>query len=335
MASNVFLLDKNDSHALQLFLWGKGHLDRDNSIVELASAGEGNMNCTLRVTTQTGSIILKQSRPYVERYPQIVAPVDRILWEAEFYRIVRQNTLFQSYTPEVLWMDKSNYLLALEDLGASSDFSFLYKKGLVVSRKDILSIAKVLSELHFLFNEKTITERISNIEMRKLNHEHIFKLPLQEHNGIDLDAYCAGLQDATAKYRQDDRLKEVALELGSIYLDANGTTLIHGDYYPGSWLKTTSGFRIIDPEFCFFGRPEFELGVAVAHLKMAQQPDSLIRDLFIYYHFDKEFDGSLFTKFAGIEIIRRLIGVAQLPLELTLQERLDLLEEARSLVVEG
>jgi 5-methylthioribose kinase len=104
---------------------------------------------------------------------------------------------------------------------------------------------------------------------------------------------------------------------------------------PEAGSKTAKGFRIIDPEFCFFGRPEFELGVAVAHLKMAQQPDALIKDLFIYYHFDKQFDGSLFTKFAGIEIIRRLIGVAQLPLELTLQERLDLLEEARALVVKG
>ena len=335
MAPTVFLLNKNDSHALQLFLWEKGHLDKDNSIVELASAGEGNMNCTLRVTTQSGSFVLKQSRPYVERYPQIAAPINRIHQEAEFYSIVRQNSLFKTYTPEVLWSDNENYLLALEDLGASSDFSFLYKKGVVVSSKDILSIAKVLSELHFRFNENTITERISNMEMRKLNHEHIFKLPLQEHNGIDLDAHCAGLQAATVKYRQDDRLKEVADELGSIYLEANGTTLIHGDYYPGSWLKTAKGFRIIDPEFCFFGRPEFELGVAVAHLKMAQQPDALIKDLFIYYHFDKQFDGSLFTKFAGIEIIRRLIGVAQLPLELTLQERLDLLEEARSLVVKG
>ncbi|MDP6909125.1 MAG: phosphotransferase, partial [Flavobacteriales bacterium] len=114
-----------------------------------------------------------------------------------------------------------------------------------------------------------------------------------------------------------------------------GNKLLHGDFYPGSWLKTDSGFKMIDPEFCFMGPAEFELGVTVAHLKMAEQSESLIKDLFVYYHFDTKFDGTLFSKFAGMEIIRRIIGLAQLPLDLDLKERLDLLDEAYELVVNG
>ena len=60
-----------------------------------------------------------------------------------------------------------------------------------------------------------------------------------------------------------------------------------------------------------------------------------LKDLFVYYHFDGRFDGSLMSKFAGIEIIRRLIGLAQLPLELSLEERLELLDSAYELVVNG
>ena len=33
-------------------------------------AGDGNMNCTVRVTTGTGTLIVKQSRPWVEKYPR-------------------------------------------------------------------------------------------------------------------------------------------------------------------------------------------------------------------------------------------------------------------------
>lgn len=330
-----FKLDIADKESLQQYLWEHGRLSTDELVVGLESAGEGNMNCTLRVTAPSGSIILKQSRPFVERYPGIPAPADRIYFEEQFYSIVRSDSLFRAYTPKVLWSDQGNHLLALEDLGQSTDFTCMYSKGYSVSKGDILSIAKGLSELHYRFNVDTVKQRISNMEMRKLNHEHIFVIPLVENNGLDLDKVCPGLQVATDRFRSDDKLKAMATELGRIYLDDTGTALIHGDYYPGSWLNTKQGFRIIDPEFCFFGHPEFELAVAVAHLKMAQQPDNLLKDLFIYYHFDKQFDGSLFTKFAGMEVIRRLIGVAQLPLELDLQERLDLLDEARQWVLKG
>jgi len=335
MSSSAFYLDVSNSDALQRFLREKGRLRANEHITALASAGEGNMNCTLRVTTDQGSFILKQARPYVVRFPQIPAPLDRIHREEEFYSIVRSDALLRQHTPEVLWSEREHYLLALEDLGHSTDFTSIYRKGVDVSKTDILSISKVLSELHYRFNVDTISERITNFEMRKLNHEHIFEVPLQLGDGPDLNAFCPGLQRATTSFRTDERLKAKARALGNIYLHEQGSTLIHGDYYPGSWLKTANGFRIIDPEFCFFGHPEFELGVAVAHLKMAQQPDSLIKDLFIYYHFDKRFDGSLFTRFAGMEVIRRLLGMAQLPLELDLFERLDLLEEARHWVLKG
>jgi 5-methylthioribose kinase len=334
MSAQLFSLNVADRDGLQTFLWDEGHMPSTERVIALGSAGEGNMNCTLRVTTSSGSFILKQSRTYVERYPDIPAPLDRIHREVEFYDIVRKDELIKNHTPEVLWSDAENHLLALEDLGHSADFMGIYRKGTDVSKRDIVSIAKVLSELHYRFNEDTSKERIANREMRALNHEYIFVQPLLENNGLNLDAVCPGLQAGSDKYRSDEKLKKAADELGQIYLQ-DGSTLLHGDYYPGSWLNTANGFRMIDPEFCFFGHPEFELGVAVAHLKLAQQPDALLKDLFIYYHFDKYFDGSLFTKFAGMEVIRRLIGVAQLPLDLTLEERLEMLEEARWWVLKG
>jgi 5-methylthioribose kinase len=40
--------------------------------------------------------------------------------------------------------------------------------------------------------------------------------------------------------------------------------------FPGSWLKAADGLRVIDPEFCFLGDPEFDCGILAAHLMIAQ-----------------------------------------------------------------
>ena len=120
-------------------------------------------------------------------------------------------------------------------------------------------------------------------------------------------------------------------DLGKKYL-ADGDTLLHGDYYPGSWLFTEQGIKIIDPEFCFYGRAEFDVAVMKAHLMMAKQRSQFTDNLFEYYNRPEGFDDNLFNAFTGMEIIRRIIGLAQLPLALTLQQKEQLLNEAVSLL---
>ncbi len=104
---------------------------------------------------------------------------------------------------------------------------------------------------------------------------------------------------------------------------------MHGDYYPGSWLRTQKGTKIIDPEFAYLGHAEFDLGVFVAHLKMAQTDDQVIANALAGYEAsDRKFDHALFAGFCGAEILRRVIGLAQLPLDLTLEEKEQLLQWA-------
>lgn len=338
MSANLnsdFILDVNNPAGLQLFLAGNNYLNEGEKLEHLEVAGDGNMNMVLRAITNHRSVVLKQSLPHVHRFPMVKAPRERIITEFEFYQTVRENEAIKKLTPKMYWFDKPNFLLCMEDFGLSQDFMHIYKKGINLEKAEMADMARVVSELHYGFKYASDEVGITNMEMRKLNHTHIFELPLRQNNGFNLDEVVSGLQKATEKFRNDDKLKKYATELGEIYLANSGTRLLHGDYYPGSWLKTPNGFRIIDPEFCFKGSAEFELGGAMAHLKMAQQPESLLRDLFVYYHFDSWFDGSLFSKFAGMEIIRRLLGLAQLPLELDLKERLVLLDEAYELVING
>jgi 5-methylthioribose kinase len=117
-----------------------------------------------------------------------------------------------------------------------------------------------------------------------------------------------------------------------LYL-SDGPCLLHGDFYPGSFLKTDKGIKIIDPEFCFFGFAEFDLGVFIAHLKLSEQSQELIDLAYASYEKREDFNMNLLNQFVGIEILRRIIGLAQLPLTSTLQTRVSLCDEAKKLLM--
>src|SRR5207237_1305710 len=112
-----------------------------------------------------------------------------------------------------------------------------------------------------------------------------------------------GLGDAAHRLKADVGYREEVLALGSLYLN-EGDCLLHGDFFPGSWLRSPEGIKVIDPEFCFFGPPEFDLGVMLAHLYLAHQDASILKA------YSSAVDRELVVRFAGVEIMRRLIGVA-------------------------
>jgi len=153
-----------------------------------------------------------------------------------------------------------------------------------------------------------------------LNHQHMFSLPLSDPPAIDLDQVCDGLTKASRPLCANELVASAMQQLGSVYLKG-GDSLLHGDYYPGSWLKTESGFRVIDPEFCFCGPMEFDLGVLAAHWIFcgSEAGDATIDRVCDACR--KEVSRELLMGFAGAELVRRLVGVAQLPLDADLATR--------------
>lgn len=302
-----------------------------DQILNIETPGAGNMNVVLRVITQKGSFILKQSRNYVNKYPQIPAPINRIDVEAQFYQLIHTSSC-SHYLPRLLRYDQTNKIIFLEDLGRSSDYQLLYKKNIDLSQKDYVMILYFLHQLHNIsFSESQSSQFPKNLALRRLNHQHLFVYPYSEKNNFDLNDIKPGLQQLAQKMRQDTPLKKAAIQLGKKYL-SEGTSLLHGDYYPGSWLKTKSGFHVIDPEFCFFGPKEYDLGVLRAHLKMAEQPISYITDFWKHYP-ASDVNSSLVDQFEGMELIRRIIGLAQLPLNLSLEKMTTLLQEGKRLLM--
>lgn len=318
----AFFLD-TEVAGLDHYLRGRHWLKQGEFVAAADIAGQGNMNSVVRVTTNHRTFILKQSRPWVEKYPEISAPFDRSLVEAEFYRSV-SNTPAARFMPRFHWVDGESHILCLEDIGAVRDFSNIYA-GAKLTPDELKQLCEFLPLLH------SLRSRLANREMRMLNHFHIFVFPFQPENSLNLDGITPGLAQLGRKVKENRALVLCVAKLGQVYL-SEGEFLLHGDYFPGSWLRGAAGVKVIDPEFGFAGPREFDLGVMLAHLVLSGM-EHAETCLGFRYALWRELDRKLTLNFAGVEILRRLLGVAQLPIAQGLERKRELIEGAISMVL--
>jgi 5-methylthioribose kinase len=317
-------LDKEQENWIR----NRGLLQNGEQILEYGKAGDGNMNVVIRVKTNLKSFILKQSRPFVNKYPHIQAPKERIFTEKAFYKAIAHDNVLARFSPYMLAFDEESFIMVLDDLANTADLTAIYKEPGLFSSQDAENLISYLTSLHGI----EITHFPDNSAMKALNHEHIFVYPFLEENGFDLNQVQPGLQETALWYKKDEKLKEEIRVLGERYL-AKGNHLLHGDFYPGSWMRGTDGIKVIDTEFAFLGDKEFDLGVMLAHLKLAQVSQKRIEETKNLYLQSKEVDQKLLNQFTGIEMLRRLIGLAQLPLHLNLEQKQRLCKEASSMIL--
>ncbi len=311
-----------------------------HAIKSLETAGEGNMNRTLRAHLDDGSsMILKQSVDHVAKYPDIAAPIARIGIEAAFYAAIAPHAKLSRNTPQLIGFDVENHMLAMQDLGSGSDFTDMYIGNAGEGQLACETLRQIVSWLSDLHAISPPTDFPANQEMRALNHAHIFCLPLKAETHAQLGGVLGPqvrkIADQIAKQRD---LHVRAQDLGDLYL---GTTsapsqkvLLHGDYHPASYLRSDDGgVNIIDPEFAFLGPAEFDVGVLIAHLYFAGFDRSAVNAALESYRPPDNFGLALAESFAGMEIIRRLLGVAQLPLSAEDQTKAEWLSNARDLLM--
>ncbi len=323
-------LDPADLDGLDAYLRARRWIAPWARVQRAERAGDGNMNLTLRVVTTTGSLIVKQGRPWVEKYPSIAAPWGRIAVEGTCYEIAGRVPATAHGIPAMIGVDEVSQILAVEDLGPAADFADVYQGGTIASH-EIESLAAWLAAFHAVPVPPADRERLGNHDMRALNHEYIFHQPFGSDAAAGLDAVCPGLAALAADLRRDARLVEEIAHLGRRYL-SDGGGLAHGDFFPGSWLRAPGGPHVIDFEFAFLGEVEFDLGVLAAHLHLAHQPQSIVALALDTYGARRGFDRSLVGRYAGAEILRRVLGVAQLPLSPGLEHRRAALDLACELV---
>ena len=329
--------DAPEAHeALATYLRDRGWIDRDDAVVSAAAAGDGNMNCTLRVITRRTQLIVKQGRPWVEKYPDIPAPPDRTLVEAAFYAHVAATRDVAAHMPAFIGLDHAARVLVLADCVGFRDATFVYD-GDALGAAHVTALLNYLAALHRGPVSDATAPPFANAAMRALNHTYIYAQPLAADAAFHarLDSLTPGLAAIAATLAADVPYANAVTRLGHEYLDGPGRALLHGDFFPGSWLVHDADVVVIDPEFCFAGPPEFDYGVMAAHVLLAGHDDALAARM-ATAAVARGHSRALVDGFAGVEVMRRLIGVAQLPrLTRTLDVKHALLERSRRLVLGG
>ena len=334
-STSTYLLNLDNEKEIVSYLRQQAWIKPDETVSAIQKAGDGNMNLVLRITLKDRSFIVKQSRPWVEKYPQIPAPEDRLLVETAFYDAVKHVTQVAARMPTLMAVDERHRVAQIEDLGEAADFTSMYEDP-SRTHQHLPALCTWLSALHNSSFSELHRSKLLNKDMRALNFEHIFDLPLAQENHLDLNGITEGFQLYADHLKQNPQFTDTVAALGRRYLlsgSRNRDVLLHGDYYPGSWLATPEGPFIIDPEFCFFGDAEFDVGVFIAHMLIAGCSEEVVNTIFDLYEPPRSFVQTMALQYAGTEIMRRLIGVAQLPLSLGLKEKVALLKQAERLVL--
>jgi 5-methylthioribose kinase len=309
----------------ELFL-DQGWLRSGEKITHVYRAGDAFMNLTLRIKTTQRSLILKQARPWVEKSDHIPAPWDRIEAETFFYQRTAGIPSVQKRSPEILGYSSRAKSLLMADISPCREMTYLYAK-VPMPAQFIESLADYLARLHAetMGDPDLPTSR----EMRSLNHQNIYITPLDLNHQLDLDKYELGLGLAASRLKANQPFRDLVNKMAHRYLQ-EGPCLCHGDFAPSSWLETEHGLAVIDPEFCFPGDPEYDTGVALAHLALAQLPLQAATDFMAQYRARKgpALSSELMTGYAICELTRRLIGTTQLPIPRTSGWRAEMLEKS-------
>lgn len=229
----------------------------------------------------------------------------------------------------LLGFDAESHLLWIEDLGDQGDLMDIYRKRKPTA-KECEELTDYLLDLHRMAVAESARGALENRAMRELNHEHQYNFPLRSSNGSNLGAITPGLASIAGRLKTDERycFCFCIAQLGRAYL-GEGRALLHGDFSPGSWLGTEKGVAVLDPEFCFLGPAECDLGVILAHLVLAGSTELWAS---VAERYAGEADWTLARAFAGAKLMRRLIGVAQLPLAADLRMKREWLEQSREMV---
>lgn len=302
--------------------------------------GDGNLNMVYRVSGEHGSVIVKQALPYL-RVAGEAWKLTRHRSRIEAEAIEIHDKLAPGVLPHVLAFDESLSAMVLEDLTEH----VCWREALIAGH-DIPGVAHQVgeysaavllgtSEVKLPSRERLALRRDFHYsELCLVTEELIFTAPYQisESNRYD-DA----LADQVAELHRDRALRAAAVELRSEFRTRD-QALIHGDLHTGSMMVRPGDVRVIDLEFAYFGPFGFDPGLLLANLAISRLAHGAAgRDAFArvvdgyaldywnsladhthalwdpaqpwYLRFLDRLLGDA-ARFAGLEMIRRMVGLA-------------------------
>ncbi len=340
-----------------------------DSPARAVEVGDGNLNRVFRVLGGDGSVVVKQALPYLKVAGEDW-PLTRNRSRIERWALHEHERMAPGLVPEVVYFDEELSAIVLEDLDTYESWRELLIAGRptpgVAASIGRYSAAVLLGTSHVTQaseERKRLRSQFTYSELCLVTEELVFTAPYTTSTS---NHYDPGLEPFASALRHDTALRMAVAELRYAFRTRD-EALIHGDLHTGSVLVGPDDSRVIDLEFAFFGPIGFDPGILLGNLVLSSIAHAIqghreYADLVRHYAteywrafteecrrvwqptepwFHRFLAGVLADagRFAGVEMIRRMVGLAHvkdidsLPEPLRFEAQRRVIEGGRSLVI--
>ena len=306
--------------------------------LRIEEIGDGNLNTVYRVSDAARperSVVLKHAPPYIKILgPEYPLSIERLTYESRALDVYNQ--FARGTVPELYYFDAETAVIAMEDLRDAQ----VLRADLIAGRVDT-GIAEQIGRFMGIVHSRTYVENLdsttvqhyrqqfANTTMQSITADYVFTFPYTEH---ETNFWTPGLEPDVQRLKADTDFLQQAAYLKQIFLTAQ-QAVTHGDLHTGSVLVQNNTAKVIDAEFAFYGPVGFDLGLYWANylLSYFSHQDTLDVQSALktaiaktWHTYTLEFrtvDATLKEQtlqqifheavgFAGLEMLRRLIGAA-------------------------
>ncbi len=306
--------------------------------LRIEEIGDGNLNTVYRVSDAERperSLVLKHAPPYIKILgPDYPLSTERLTYESRALGVYNQ--LASGTVPAQYDFDAEVAVIAMEDLRDAR----VLRDDLIAGVVDT-AIAEQIGRFMSVVHSHTHVENLdsattqdyrrqfANMTMQSITADYVFTFPFAEH---ETNFWTPGLEPDVQRLKADTDFLVQAKHLKQIFLTMQ-QAVTHGDLHTGSVLVQDHTAKVIDAEFAFYGPVGFDIGLYWANyfLSYFSHQDTLdvqsaLKTAIVqtWDTYAAEFriaDDTLKERtlqnifhdavgFAGLEMLRRLIGAA-------------------------
>ena len=306
--------------------------------LRIEEIGDGNLNTVYRVSDAAQperSVVLKHAPPYIKILgPEYPLSIERLAYESRALDIYNRFT--SGSVPELYDFDAETAVIVMEDLRDAQ----VLRADLIAGSVDT-GVAEQIGRFMGIVHSRTYVENLdsatvqqyrqqfANTTMQSITADYVFTFPYTEH---ETNFWTPGLELDVQRLKVDTDFLQQTKDLKRIFLTTQ-QALTHGDLHTGSVLVQNNTAKVIDAEFAFYGPVGFDLGLYWANYLLSYfshqgtvDVQSALKTAIakMWHTYTLEFrtvDATLqkqtlqhiFHKavgFAGLEMLRRLIGAA-------------------------
>ncbi|MCC6161731.1 MAG: hypothetical protein IT182_00075 [Acidobacteria bacterium] len=307
------VLSTTSLDSLTRFLRIRGWIPPGAFLVDRVRLGGGRTATTVRVTTNAGATrVLRQPDAITHADGRhVMSPADRLAVEGEFYSLIQPWSAITERMPLCLGVDRSDHIIALQDLGTARALTDLYV-GRLLSSDEVDDLTAYLVALHGISVHADRLGALRGDGVRLARHADRFEHPMDAPRIDTLAGTHPRLHRQVDAIRTDVHVRATMRDLGGRYLEGRGV-LLHGDFRPARWMPSAHGLHILAPAYATAGPAAFDLGFFVAHLLLAAQPHAIISDVLQRYRRATPIDMADVSACVGLELIRGRLGALPVP----------------------